>query len=239
MKLHFRWYMFCCYVTHPIRWVMDLIPFWYNEYNHRYFAIKWLFGNEFKVNFVLAQAAQESGQGVMFGEKYKSFLAENYHNWFGMGFTTSSQYQDGSWNSGKVGEPVFATYKNDYKGIYDFYNYAYERKKWFGSALDRANNYQNFEAASQTNKNYVAYVVGNMQAYKYFTGNADTYASNIYSIEQGFPPLIVPYRVNIISTLVLVAVALCYVRRLYLLLVSTIKSRSSKQKTSKTSKASN
>lgn len=201
--LHFYIYLFCCYATHPVRWFLG----WLNQtiptpfsarlyYPHGLFAMKYLFFNPYKFAFVFAQARLESKKNL------DSFLATSFHNLFGMGHSSASKYQLGSWNSGKVGEPIFATYKNQYYGLYDYYDFVKNRKPQYMAALNTYPD-QVFIVDSIPNWQYVGYVVGVYRGNRYFTAPLNDYLWSIDENEKSAIDYTVHFWCNIIVSIVL------------------------------------
>lgn len=209
-------FIFMYYITKPVRFVMDLIPFAWMQYNDFEFCVKYLFGNEYKVNFVIAQAMHESGQGVYFKEKHKSMLAEKYWNYFGMGYWSGSKYQDGKWNSQKPGEPVFATYKNIARGVYDYYDYVTKRKPKMYQAINSGVPTVPYDAQSYETKAYTFNVFIGLHNAGYFTADPAKYAADCVLLQRDIDDVTVPFWFNILVTLVLVGILVYIVRSIVL-----------------------
>jgi len=233
-------YRIILFLTKPVRWLFSAlatagIP-WFGiaglkflglEYDNTHYAIRLLFSNNYKFNFVFAQALLESG-------RFGSTLAKKYNNIFAMGYVKSSPYQDGSYiiydlnGLPKKGEPVFATYKNKYRAIYDYYHCVYVRKKAYGEALDKAPD-SPFEVNNKANPAYISYVSGIYKANGYFLSDAGIYARNIWKLEQdAFSTPLVYRLINILSVIFWVAV-LYYLVRIILFFVRRNKKKPQKQ----------
>jgi len=130
------------------------------------FYLCYFFPREFQRAFVWTQIQVESNGGA-------SNLAKNYNNLFGMGYP-QSVFATGSYNSGRKGEPVFATYKSTIWSLFDYYYYITSYKPALGKAL-----YKNYKTGSSVGSlewyNYLSWVVGVYGGNRYFMAPVESY----------------------------------------------------------------
>lgn len=137
-------------------------------------AMKILFPNKYMFELVLAQSKLESGAVK------KGWNATSY-NLFNIS-AKASKYKKSFYDTKKPGEPVFATYKNYWDAVYDYYWYVkfykpYEYKAMLAFIPDVS-----FDRMSNLTTIYVGQVLAEFKRYGYFTADLSIYIQNISKI---------------------------------------------------------
>jgi len=216
MKMPYWLFIIICKITSPGRWLLQKLPF--VRYPNAVFAMQLLFGSKgMKFELVFAHAQLESG-------KMDSTLAVKYKNYFAMGKSISSRYQDGSVKLSTPGEPIFATYNNDYKSVYDYYNLLYDRNFALGKYIDSIQDIDvSTESAIENNKDHIKAWAIFLKSRKYYTSDSTQYGNNLVSLveqnqsnrENPWASYSAFFWYCILSGVVLVGISLALARKLY------------------------
>lgn len=192
-RIPYWWYITCCYVTWPVRVVLNTVAKtgWLSLLpdNLRIlardrpdfsYAVAFLWRNGFQRMYVVHTAQVESGVDL------KSMLFDTYNNPFGIGVSPRSKMQDGAYNSKKTGEPIFATYRNVYRGVYDLYDLMYSRMPSYGAYLNNVPN-EEFNPKSIANDTYISYVTLGWYKSGYFKANPVSRATTLKALARDTP----------------------------------------------------
>lgn len=167
-------YITICYLCTPVLHLLNYLPFVYAPKSM--FAVFLLWRNEYQRRVVFGIAYSESG--VTIGGNWKSDLANKYHNLFGIHYTKNSKYQDGSL---KGDGGYLATYSNEYRSVYDFYDLCYRRRVVKPVGLIYGNQINQYPNTSYPNQfpEYVGNVVGALKYGGYFTSDLENKVVNV------------------------------------------------------------